>query len=275
MISSWHSSLFTACIIALLHSSTFAAGNGKDSLLHDYLVKYCTYKNIPSIAAGMNVQGNTVWMDATGLADIENNVPATVNSVYRVASVSKVITSVAVMQLVEAGKIKLDEDVRTYIPQYPRKRWKFTIRQVLEHTSGLRTYKDGEFDSKTPFRNSTEVLNYLAADTLMYEPGTKYLYSSLSFNLLASVIESVTGMPFTQYMQKNIFDRADMRQTCYDEVAKIVPNRVAGYDKNGLRAFENAPLADLSIKFPGGGVLSTVPDLLKFGHALLSGKFFS
>ncbi len=241
--------------------------------LDQYLSDYYINKDVPSISAGIIHNGKIVWLGAKGFADIENNVQVSDKSVYRIASISKVITAVSIMQLVEQGKLKLDDDVRKYIPYFPPKRWKFTIRQLLSHTAGIRNYKStGEFESKEYFQSTKEAINYLAMDSLEFEPGTKYLYTTLSYNLVAAIIENVSGISFPEYLKKNIFTPADMHSTYPDFQRDIIPFRVKGYDRNKYRQVQNAALADLSIKIPGGGLLSNVEDLLKFSDSLLKGK---
>lgn len=240
--------------------------------LDQYLTDYYINKNVPSISTGLLHDGKIIWLAEKGYSDIENNVPASKNTVYRIASISKIITAVAVMQLVEEGKIRLDDDVEKYI-QYPAKRWKFTVRQLLTHTAGIRNYRStGEFESKEYFRSTQEAINYLAKDSLEYEPGTKYFYTTLSYNFLAAIIENVSGLSFHDYIKKNILISADMKSTYPDFQRSIIPNRAKGYDRNPYRQVQNAALADLSIKIPGGGLLSTSEDLLKFSDNLLKGK---
>ncbi|MFA4924676.1 MAG: serine hydrolase, partial [Ignavibacteriaceae bacterium] len=224
--------------------------------------------------AGLIENNKIIWTNYTGSADLENNVPAAKNSLYRVASISKSITAVAVMQLVEQEKIKLDGDVRYYLPFIPQKKWGFTVRQLLSHTSGIRSYRsEEEFNSKVTFKSVRDAILYVVKDSLEYQPGTKYLYSTLAYNLLAALIEQVSGLSFEDYLQKNIFDSVKMTSTKLDFQNKIILNRVKGYQKNSLREFENAQMVDLTIKFPGGGILSTVEDLLKFSNGLLQNKF--
>lgn len=262
--------LINIFLIFSLHSNLFSQNITKK--LDQYLIDYYINKNIPSISAGLLQGGKIIWLDAKGYADVENNVPAQKNTIYRIASVSKIITAVAVMQLVEEGKIKLDDDVRKYI-QFPSKRWKFTVRQLLSHTAGIRTYKNtGEFESKEFFNTTQEVINYLAKDSLVYEPGTRYLYTTLSYNLLAAIIENVSGLSFPDYINKNIIEPAGMKSTYPDLQRNIIQNRSKGYAKDQFRQIQNAALADLSIKIPGGGLLSTSEDLLRFSEYLLNGK---
>ena len=263
-------------LVLLCAIDLFAYTPGHDSLLNTYVRQFREAKNIPSIAGGISRDGKTIWMGGSGSIDLENPEPVNPSqSIYRLASISKMITATAILQLVEARKISLDEDIRKYVPYYPKKKWNFTVRQILQHTSGMRAYKDGEFDSKTHFNSIKDVVNYLAPDSLMFEPGTNYLYSSLAYTLLAAAIESVTGMNYAEYMQKNIFDKAGMKSTFFDDYRNIIKHRVKGYVKSDYRDFENAPLADLSIKYPGGGIMSTVEDVLAFGNKLLQGDLIN
>lgn len=240
--------------------------------LNNFLYEYRANKDIPSISGGVSLNGKIVWLGSVGLADIENNVPAKTNTLYRLASISKAITSVAIMQLIEQDKIKLDEDVRTYLPYFPKKRWKFTIRQLLNHTSGIRNYRYEEFNSTDSFKSIKDAIRVVMDDSLQFEPGTKRQYTTLGYNLLAGIIENVSGLSFEEYLSKNIFQPAEMTSTYLEYQPKIIFNKARGYVKNSFRKFENAALSDLSIKFAGGGMISTSEDLLKFAQKLISFK---
>ncbi|MHB1686152.1 MAG: serine hydrolase [Ignavibacteriaceae bacterium] len=240
--------------------------------LDRYVYEYQKDKDAPSISAGISIRGKTFWLEAQGYADVENHVPVNTKTIYRIASISKIITAVAVMQLVEKHKINLDEDARKYIPYFPKKRWKFTVRQILQHTAGLRNYKEGEFDYKIYFQSTKEAVALIANDSLKFKPGTKFLYTTLGYNLLAAIIENVSGMSFPDYLEKYIFEPAKMYSTKVEYQSDIIPNRAHGYERNGYRELINAPLADLSVKFAGGGLISDSEDLLKFANNLLNGK---
>ncbi len=240
--------------------------------LNTYLTNYYEIKDIPSISAGAAKNGKIIWLGTKGYADVENQVPAEQNTLYRIASISKSLTAVAVMQLVEQNKIKLDDDARKYIPYFPKKKWVFTVRQLLNHTSGIRNYKPGEFDSKIFYPTTKEAVQVLIKDSLDFKPGTKYSYTTLGYNILAAIIENVSKLSFTDYMQKYIFEPAGMANTFPGNQKEILAHRAHGYEKNDYRRLINAPLADLSSKYAGGGFLSTAEDLLKFGLNLLEGK---
>lgn len=245
--------------------------NERSNLYDQYLTLYFETKNVPSISAGILAEDSIIWLSTKGFSDIENYIPASVNSVYRIASISKTITAVAIMQLWEKNLISLDDDVRKYIPYFPKKKWVFTIRQLLNHTSGIRTYREGEFHSKTNYPTSREAIKIFENDSLLFKPGTDYLYTTLGYTLLDIIVESVSKKPFSVYVKENIFLPAGMTSTYIDVQREIIPYRTRGYTKNIYRKLENAQLADLSIKVAGGGFLSTAKDLLLFGKALLKG----
>ena len=250
----------------------FCQPQSKNQRLDQYLNEYLVNKNVASISAGILHKGKINWLEAKGYADLSHHVPAAPNTIYRIASISKVITAVAVMQLWEKGKIKLDEDALKYIPYFPKKKWKFTVRQILQHTAGLRSYKPGEFNSTVFYPATKDAVGVISNDPLVYKPGTKFLYTTLGYNLLAAIIEDVSGMKFISYLEKNIFEPAGMKFTFAEFQREIIPDKAHGYDKNKFRKIQNAPMADLSIKFAGGGLVSTSEDILKFAHALLGGK---
>jgi serine beta-lactamase-like protein LACTB, mitochondrial len=266
-------SLMLYLLILLLSIELFPQQFKKD--FENYLTQYYNNKNVPSISAGVLAEGKISWLGSRGYADIENFIPASPNTVYRIASISKPLTAVAVMQLVEKGKINLDEDVHKYVPYFPVKRWKFTVRQLLNHTAGIRNYRPGEFDSKIYYPRIRDAVKAIASDSLEFQPGTRYQYTTLGYNLLGAVIEKVSGLSYDEYIKRNIFIPAQMNSTYIENQPEIIFNRARGYVKNEERRLQNAPLADLSVKYPGGGIISSAEDLLKFTKSLLEGMLIS
>jgi len=264
--------LHLTSLFFLIYNFSFAQDIKQE--LDKYISDYKRLKNVPSISAGVLSKGKIFWLGATGYSDLENTIPANPKTIYRIASISKPITAVAVMQLVEKGKINLDEDALKYVPYFPRKKWKFTVRQLLNHTSGIRNYKTpGEFNSKEHYNTTREALRVMMEDPLSFQPGTKFQYTTLGYNLLAAIIEDVSGMDYNGYLKKFIFEPAGMTSTFAEIQKNIVFNRAHGYEKDEYRGLENAPLADLSIKYAGGGLISTAEDLLKFANSLITGTF--
>lgn len=232
---------------------------------------------VPGLSVAVAVHGRIVYADGAGNADLENAVPATPQTVWNIGSVSKVITAVAVMQLVERGKVSLDDPIQKYVPEFPVKpEGTITIRHLLTHTSGIRHYKRGDFPG-TPDNENTRPSTWLdglkifADEPLQFPAGTRYLYSSYAVNLLQGVVERASGQPFEQYLAQNVWRPAGMAATAFDIPARIVPRRARSY-----RIVSGGPVNyfynDLTYKFASGGMMSTVEDLVRFGAALNHGQ---
>ncbi len=228
------------------------------------------------VSLAVSVCGREVWNAAYGYADIENSVPVTVDTKFRVGSVSKTMTSIALGQLVESGQLDLDAQIQTYVPTFPRKAFPVTVRQVAGHIAGIRHYNNDEFLSTVHYDSVAEGLSIFENDPLLHEPGSKYEYSTYGWNLLSAVVEGASGEAFLDYMQENVFEAADMSDTLADLNRNIIPHRTEFYHFDvASGANVNAPYVDLSNKWAGGGFLSTPSDLLKFGQATMDGTLVS
>lgn len=230
---------------------------------------------IPGLSVAIVVDGKLSWSNGYGLADVENFVPAKASTSYRLASISKTITAVAVMQLVERGKLDLDAPVQKYCAAFPTKQWPVTTRQLLGHLGGVRHYKipDEVVNENTKhYNNLNDTLSFFKDDALLHEPGTKYLYSTYGYNLLGCAVEGASGMNYLEYVRQNIFEPAGMVTIRDDDPAALIPNRAQGYEKTRSGKLRNSALADVSYKIPGGGFCSTVEDLAKFAVALQTNK---
>lgn len=252
----------------------------------DVLRALIAEKQIPGLSVAVASENQLFYAKGFGQADVENHVPATAETRYRTASIAKSMTAVAVMSLAEEGKIDLDADIREYCPEYPVKDWPVTSRQLLGHLGGVRHYqRKGESESKRHYYSLRSALNTFRRDPLMHQPGTKYLYSTFGYNLLGSVAEGASEQQFMDLLRDRVFRPAGMTQTVADDQAKLVAGRARGYvrptparlkqlpEDHGLRAGElyNAALHDTSMKIPGGGLLSTSSDLVRFAVALNKG----
>jgi serine beta-lactamase-like protein LACTB, mitochondrial len=228
-------------------------------------------QKVPGLSVAVVTRGELRWSAGFGHADVENDVPATPETVYRLASISKPITAVAVLQLVEQGKIDLDAPVQRYVPAFPAKPWPLTTRQLLGHLGGVRHYAEGEFESTRHYASLSEALDIFRNDPLVQEPGTKYLYSTYGYTLVGAVVEAAAGTAFADYLRTNVFEPAGMAAARTDDVFDIIPRRAQGYRKGPAGALRNSGLADTSYKLPGGGLCATAPDLARFASALWKG----
>ncbi len=241
--------------------------------------------SIPGISVAVAVDGRLVYMRGFGRADLENSVPATADTVYRTASIAKPMTAVAVMQLAEAGKLDLDGPIQAHCPAYPEKAWPVTARLLLGHMGGVRHYRSREEASGTRHYDSIgEALELFAGDELQYQPGTRFGYSTYGYNLLGCAVEGASGLDFEAYLEQRIFEPAGMARTSVDHHFLLIPNRARGYFRVEQQLYEslpppfqrkiepgavvNATLHDTSMKVPGGGLVSTAADLVRFALAV-------
>jgi serine beta-lactamase-like protein LACTB, mitochondrial len=226
-------------------------------------------QKIPGLSVAVVADRQVRWTAGFGMQDIENNVAAKAATVYRLGSISKPITAVAVMQLFERGRLDLDAPVQKYCPAFPEKQWPVTTRQVLGHLSGIRHYKsDEEFNSTRFYASVAEGLDMFKDDPLLFEPGTKYNYTTHGYSVLGCVVEGASGQKFADFVSENVFKPAAMERIRVDSVVEIIPNRAQGYRMTNKGVLLNSPLADNSYKVPGGGFVSTAEDLARFAVAL-------
>ena len=224
---------------------------------------------IPGLTIGF-IKDDQTWVKAFGYADVENKTPATENSAYRIASTTKTMTGIAIVQLAERGKINLDAEIQTYLPEYPKQTWPVTVRQLLTHLGG----GQGPSGLGPEQVSMKELVARISATPIVVEPGTRFIYGTADYNLLAAAIENITGGSFEKYLRENLWLPAGMKDTRIDDVRGLVPNRVRGYDLADGE-LKNAPFINVSSRIGGGGATSTVPDLLRWARAIIDGKLIS
>ena len=218
--------------------------------------------------------GKPVFAKAYGYADRENKIPNSVDTKFRIGSMNKMLTSVAIAQLVQAKKLKYTDTLATVLPDYPNKEvaTKVTIHQLLTHTSGLGDYFSDEFDKKKDnLRDLKDYLQFFASEPLQFEPGKGWAYSNAGMLVAGLVIEKVSGKNYFEYVRKNIYKPAGMNDTDSVEKTKAQPNQSKGYmkmDGKWVSNYNDLPLMGSS----AGGGDSTAPDLLRFGQALRNNK---
>ena len=234
----------------------------------------------PALSLAVVVDNQLTLSKGYGLADLEKKVPARHDTVYRLASLTKSLTAIAVMQLVAGGKLDLDAPIQKYCPIFPEKQWPVTSRQLLTHLAGIRHNRWSETSSTQHFASINDSVKVFKDDALLFEPGTKYSYSTQGYVLLGCAIEGASGVPYFQYLHDHIFQPAGMTQTTLDDANLNIPNRAVGYRAGlfgfswlkWLRGVHQAPPHDTSIKIPAGGLLSTVEDMARFAIAVMSGQ---
>jgi serine beta-lactamase-like protein LACTB len=231
-------------------------------------------QHIPAILVAIAQADRVVYSKAFGMADLENSVPATTETLIRTGSMAKPISAVAAMTLVEADKLNLDAPVQTYCAPFPPKQWPITTRELLGHTSGIRYYRPAEVsegDSTHHYKWMADGFAIFASDPLLFQPGTAFNYSTYGYTVVGCVIEGAAGARFQDYVGEHVLKPAGMTHTFVDDVFEIVPHRARGYQKIDGQV-KNAGLLDSSYKIPGGGYVTTAEDMVWFAQALLDGK---
>lgn len=212
-----------------------------------------------------------------GMANYEHKVPNTENTVFQIGSLTKQFTSMAIMQLVEKGKLLTSDSIQKFIPDCPD-HWKgVTIKNLLTHTSGIFNVSSlPDWDAIHVFQpySNVEVVNLYRNLPLQFKPGEKYKYSNSNYDLLGLIVEFVSGMTYYHYLEQNIFKPLGMSQTGYAMPRQIIPNRASGYYSQ-LTSFMNAPYINYELPFSSGALRSTVGDLLIWDQALYTTKLLS
>ena len=221
---------------------------------------------IPGAAIAASVNGRTIWSEGFGFADLEQHVPVHPERTrFRIASISKPLTSTGLARLIEQGKIHPDSSIAHYLPWFPKKKYRPTVRQVAGHTGGIRHYRGMENFSQTRYPDVRSGVKIFEDDSLLYKPGTAYVYSSYGYNLLSAVMESASGKPYLRFMDEEVLRPLGMSWTTADRLDSIIPFRGRYYERDG----RPSPPVDNSYKWAGGGYLSTAADLIRFGNGYL------
>jgi CubicO group peptidase (beta-lactamase class C family) len=224
------------------------------------------------IAAGFSVDGEVKWMEGAGFSDLDDKIAFDGSTISRLASITKSMTAIAIMQLYELGLVDLDQPIQTYVPTFPiKKEGNITIRQLLQHSSGLGGYQsDRERENETNYPTLADAIAVFRDRDLISLPGKEFHYSTYGYVLLGLIIEEVSGVTYEQYLRANIWDKVGMNQTGIEQPGKFVKNKAEIYHRNSKGKIKKAEVTDLSDRIPGGGIYSTVSDMLKFGHAVLA-----
>jgi len=276
-VSSWTLVLSVFALTIGAHAQDQNLSKEKQAQIEAAVSKFMATTHVPGLSVGAVENGEYEWASGYGLADVENNSPASEHTLFRLASISKSLSATGAMQLVEQGKLDLDAPVQKYCPAFPEKPWPMTTRQVMGHLAGIRHYKGGPDDLEIgntkhfddPIRGG---LNFFKDDPLLSEPGKTFHYSTQGYTLVGCVMEGASGTKYVDYMMRNVFAPAGMEHTVVDNRFTIIPYRTRFYEKTESGTVRNADFLDSSYKIPGGGWLSSAEDMAKFEVAILHDK---
>lgn len=266
--------IFLVCILFL---QNIYAQNKQDKQLAKQLDQLISekYKSIaPECVVLVSKKGEVIYNKAFGSANIELNVSMRPEMIFRLGSVTKQYTSVAILQLFEQGKISLQDSIQKYVQDYPHKGHTITIENLLTHTSGIKDYqaiKDTTPNSERRDYTPKQGVDFFKNEPLEFEPGTQFKYSNSNYYLLGDIIELVTVKTYQDYLKQNIFNAAGLTNTYYNQQEKIIPGRVTGYTKLDS-SLENDDYLSMPTAYTGGALMANTEALFKWHEALYNGK---
>ena len=232
-------------------------------------------QNLPGLSVAVGSGDGIVWAEGFGWADLDTKTPVTPETWFRIGTASTVLTSAAIGLLVEQQKLGLDDEIQTYVPEFPKKEWPVTVRQLMGHTAGI--LNDG--GDEGPFYGThcdrvIEAVPVFAGRDLRFEPGTRFRYSSFGWILLSAAVEAAAGEPFLTFMRKHVLDPLGMHDTVPDSM-ESVPGRATAYFPRFAAdpRYGPDPMRPVDVScYAGASVyLSTPSDLVRFGLAMTGG----
>jgi len=233
-----------------------------------------TYKpDQPGAAVIVVRDGKVILRKGYGKANMELGVPIEPDMVFRIGSLTKQFTAVAILMLAEQGKLSLEDDITKLLPDYPTKGTKITVEHLLTHTSGIKSYTS--LPEWLPLWRKdmpmSELIGIFKDKPMDFAPGEKWAYNNSAYVLLGAIIEKASGQTYPDFIEKNIFAPLGMTHSYYDDTARIIPRRASGYSK-GKDGFVNAAYLSMSQPHAAGSLVSSVDDLALWDAALYTEK---
>jgi CubicO group peptidase (beta-lactamase class C family) len=231
-------------------------------------------QNLPGLSVAVGVHGDMVWAEGFGWADIEKQVPVAPHTRFRIGHASKALTSAAVGLLLEKRRLRLDDEIQTYVPEFPRKQWPVTLRQLMGHASGIRHYNsEADYMPSAHCERASEGLQSFADDPLLFEPETAQVFD-VRMDPRGAAVEAAADEPFFTFMRTQIFEPLGMAGTTVDSASEPIADRATFYEEKFelVRDRRPARTVDYSCFAGAGAFLSTPSDLVRFGLAISSGK---
>ncbi len=256
-----------------------------DKLTDSILVTHNLQENTGYSVAIIH-KGNLVYSKTFGWADAEQKIPVQRHSQFPVASVTKAFTGAILVKMANSGKLDLKAKVGQYL-SLPKDKSNIRIEQLINHTGGIRAYRHNEKSSEflsTHYDSALDAMNIFVDDSLLFEPGTSYRYTSFGYNLLAALVEKQAGEKYTKYVENKLMKGMGLKHTFYDDATVKRKKRVENYSimspyqpyrPNENEAIIKIPVLDHSYNNGGGNIITTAEDLAKFGNAFTKPGFFT
>lgn len=231
---------------------------------------------VAGIAAAFAYDGRLGWSGGFGWADLEHRVPMRAETVSRIGSISKPVAALATMVMVDRGRLDLDAPVSRYLPDYPRPNGdRITTRQLMAHTAGIRHYRDDEFASDVRYDDVVAPMAVFWSDSLLFEPGSDYSYSTYGWTVISAVTAAAAGQPWVDVLRDEVVRPLGLLSLRPEWQDSIIPHRASYYDRTDEGGWVNAAYVDNSNKWAGGGLVANAADLVRFGLGLAEGRVWS
>ncbi len=254
-----------ACVCPQIEAQSPAPASSAEGRAGALLQAFAVKNHLPGAAAAVARVGHPTWTWFFGEADVEQHVPVRSSTLFRIGSLSKLLTAEGVVRLANSGKLGLDADIHKYVPSFPDKGVPITSRELAGHLGGIRHYGRNDYLNRDLFASVTDSLKRFENDPLVSPPNAAYHYSSFGYVLLGAVIEGASKQNYADYMREAVLKPLGMESTVPDSNRSIVEWRSRGYSQEDNGALSNGPYLDTSDRLPAGGYLSSVDDLVKFG----------
>lgn len=267
------SALCLAAVCFLIQSPV--SGQNYAAQIDSIAQSYVDTGDVAGMSVTVRYKGETIVSRGYGHADLELGVAMPDNAVFSVGSITKQFSSVGILQLVEQGKLDLKADMSEYLPDYPMMGRKVTLRQLLDHTSGIQGFTEmPEFGTVHPDISRDSVTTIFSSAGFWHEPAAQSIYNNSAFFLLGDIIEGASGIPYEKYLTKKIFKPLGMRGSHYCSNTRIVRNRAQGYSMSD-DGLVHAAYLNYQLPYAAGSVCSTSEDLVSWMEQLHGGKVLS
>lgn len=263
-------------LLLIISSCNTAQNTHQDKINNAKTVaeKFLIDQQIPGMAISVSIKGEMIWSEGFGFANKEAKIKVIPNKTqFRIASISKTLTAYAMAKLADDKKLNFDNSLYDYVPDFPKKKFDFTVRQVAGHIAGIRHYNGNEFLMNKKM-SIVEGLDIFKNDPLLFKPGTGYKYSTYGWNLLSVVVQNAAKEDYNQYMKTAVFNPLQMNNTSLGYSDKEMPNRTSFYIKQNNKIIIG-PKVSNEFKAAGGGFVATSEDLIAFGNEILHPKHVS
>jgi len=263
-------------VVASVLVATRAAASTLEEVVDSMANEAVESGSTPGLSVGVADGDEILLAKGYGLADVELSVPASAKTVYRIGSITKQFTAAAILLLAEDDGLALDDPITDFLPDYPSEGAAITVRHLLNHTSGIKSFTNMPSYRKEMRKDVSheEIIDRFKDVPLNFAPGEKFRYCNSGYYLLGVILEKASGESYADFLQERLFRPLSLESTCYDTQARIIPNRARGYSRTG-NEFRNTAYVSMTQPFSAGALASTVEDLITWQRGLVGGKLLT